>query len=346
MHRPAPTRKTTLAFQNGGTYEGEVAPNGLMHGRGILTYDNGEVYDGQFVRGRRFGCGAYHHASGVVTVSEWLNDRTVGVAVRWSADRRRAWVLLDGKVERDLSGARVAPVNAATAKQHGLEWDKETMGEMPLDRAWEMVETQPGLCELAVRIGAPRRAITTTIAVTHRKPPTLLSKPDYGRIAERHNPPLQYAPEPVPAHRPSPQMRQAAFMEGVNRLTHRPPPPRGAWAWPLAQPEPPPQTVVVERSIFKNPETAARSAAAIAAAGCLARGAVDPVELSASIHSQMRRAAPQLPPAPPNRAATRAAPRLPPRPPPQPEAAIASTRPPPGVWLTPGATPFQPSPTF
>ena len=39
-----------------GTYVGEYK-NGNFHGKGVLTFDNGEKYEGQFVEGKREGMG-------------------------------------------------------------------------------------------------------------------------------------------------------------------------------------------------------------------------------------------------------------------------------------------------
>lgn len=90
-------------------YEGETGPYGQPEGQGRLVYArSGDAYEGGFANGKRHGRGAYHHGrSGVVTVGNFAADRLVGVAVRWSAERRRAWSLIDGEIDMQFKKVSV-----------------------------------------------------------------------------------------------------------------------------------------------------------------------------------------------------------------------------------------------
>ena len=42
----------------------------------------------------------------VLTVGTFFDDRLVGVGLRWSSDRRRAWALSEGKTDMDFKRVR------------------------------------------------------------------------------------------------------------------------------------------------------------------------------------------------------------------------------------------------
>jgi hypothetical protein len=53
------------------SYQGSCNENGQCHGKGIMTYQNGEVYDGFFVNGKRHGTGKLTYADGTEYVGDW-----------------------------------------------------------------------------------------------------------------------------------------------------------------------------------------------------------------------------------------------------------------------------------
>lgn len=55
-------------------YRGQLGENGKPHGRGINTYDNGDVYDGMFDQCKKHGYGVYRFASGNIYEGEYKND--------------------------------------------------------------------------------------------------------------------------------------------------------------------------------------------------------------------------------------------------------------------------------
>ena len=60
-------------------YNGELK-DGKMHGKGVLQFANGIVYEGPFVDGKREGLGRMLYPSGgdnkpTILIAEWKNDR-------------------------------------------------------------------------------------------------------------------------------------------------------------------------------------------------------------------------------------------------------------------------------
>ena len=317
------TSASSIEWATGAHYEGDIV-DGLMHGAGRMTYPSGDVYEGEFQSGKRSGRGAYHHRLGVVTVSQWHNDRSVGVALIWSADRRQAWALLEGEIEWE--NRRVAPVDSATVLT-GLRWHEERHGEVMLREAFALAR-QAGLEEIALHCGAPRQdmqrvgAFEPATREIWAKPPRPLSAA-----------PVLYAHCPA-SQRPSPAMRQAAYMHSGNRPTYRPAPPKDAWPWPLARPVlgTPSETrrFEIERSIFERRESGAAALAGKAAGGSLV--GVDRRALYASIYARMQQEGTAV--------AEHQAPTIQDLPAPTKPADVYAT-----PWLTPGATPIEPTPT-
>lgn len=59
-------------------YAGEVDEAGNPHGRGELSYTNGEIYEGEFVHGLREGRGKMTYATGAVCVGDFQGDKLDG----------------------------------------------------------------------------------------------------------------------------------------------------------------------------------------------------------------------------------------------------------------------------
>ena len=45
------------------------------HGQGTLTYDDGSIYEGVFVKGKKEGKGKLIYSDGVVYTGDFLNDK-------------------------------------------------------------------------------------------------------------------------------------------------------------------------------------------------------------------------------------------------------------------------------
>ena len=73
--------KTTLTYDNGKiTYTGYVV-NHRMNGQGKLTYENGDVYEGNFVDGVFEGQGVFTSHSGWIYKGEFKNGQPDGEGV-------------------------------------------------------------------------------------------------------------------------------------------------------------------------------------------------------------------------------------------------------------------------
>lgn len=64
-----------------GTYFGEVNSQGLMHGVGQATWDNGSKYMGSWKNGKMSGTGKYIYASGTYYEGEFIDDAYAGEGV-------------------------------------------------------------------------------------------------------------------------------------------------------------------------------------------------------------------------------------------------------------------------
>ena len=50
----------------------------MRHGKGVLTYKNGSVYDGLWERGMKWGQGKMTYASGNYYDGDWSNNKRNG----------------------------------------------------------------------------------------------------------------------------------------------------------------------------------------------------------------------------------------------------------------------------
>ena len=103
-----------------GSYEGDADGDGNRHGKGKMTYETGNYYEGGFVDdkyhgvkgvyhwsdkdeyegswkdGERNGIGIFRYADGSVDYSMYTKGAHVGDGVSWSADRKTAHKMIDG----------------------------------------------------------------------------------------------------------------------------------------------------------------------------------------------------------------------------------------------------------
>lgn len=82
-------------------YDGDLDANGRKHGRGILRYVDGNVYEGTFLAGQRHGYGILRYANGDIYEGQWRNGKKEGQAKfifkstgdiydgSWVADKRQ-----------------------------------------------------------------------------------------------------------------------------------------------------------------------------------------------------------------------------------------------------------------
>ncbi|KAL7544092.1 hypothetical protein ACHAXR_013542 [Thalassiosira sp. AJA248-18] len=89
-------------FANGDMYVGDWKQD-TIHGFGRYYYNNGHSFEGMFRNGKRNGRGKYQLTDGRVEIYRYVNDARVGDGVRWSANRKKAWRMNDGKVTKRVS---------------------------------------------------------------------------------------------------------------------------------------------------------------------------------------------------------------------------------------------------
>ncbi len=63
---------------NEAEYVGEQLQNGKPHGKGSITYENEEIYDGEWKEGLKEGKGTLTSPDGGKYEGEWKNDKMEG----------------------------------------------------------------------------------------------------------------------------------------------------------------------------------------------------------------------------------------------------------------------------
>ena len=68
---------SSLKFDNGTIYEGEVL-NGKREGYGVCKWEDGSKYEGNWKDDKANGMGKMIHANGDIYEGEWVNDKADG----------------------------------------------------------------------------------------------------------------------------------------------------------------------------------------------------------------------------------------------------------------------------
>lgn len=77
----------TIRYDNGDVYVGETL-NGKRHGKGKYTYADGTFYEGEYMNDKRHGKGKYTYADGTFYEGEYVNGKRHGRGKRAYADGR------------------------------------------------------------------------------------------------------------------------------------------------------------------------------------------------------------------------------------------------------------------
>ena len=101
----------TYTDASGVVYEGERQSE-KQHGRGTYTFADGNVYEGEYQSGKMHGRGTYTYANGATEVGRYEAGEDVGEAARWSATRKAAWRVQDGRVGAAISLEEAAEIAA------------------------------------------------------------------------------------------------------------------------------------------------------------------------------------------------------------------------------------------
>jgi len=99
----------TFTYADGAVYVGEYK-DGKMNGKGTYTYADGAVFVGELKNDKRHGTGTYTYKSGNVEVGFYEQDKQKGRGVQLGASGKTAWLVMDGKVEREVSVAEARKV--------------------------------------------------------------------------------------------------------------------------------------------------------------------------------------------------------------------------------------------
>ena len=78
--RDSPSGHGIMTFDNGQVYDGDWL-RGEMEGSGVMTFDDGQVYDGGWVRGEMEGSGVMTDSNGQVYDGQWKNNSKNGQGI-------------------------------------------------------------------------------------------------------------------------------------------------------------------------------------------------------------------------------------------------------------------------
>ena len=107
--------KGTYKYADGAVYVGEFK-DGKRNGKGTYTYVDGAVYVGEYKNDKMHGTGTYTYKSGDVEVGFYEQGKDKGRGVQLSANGKKAWLLMDGKKEREVSVAEAGPLSAKNVR--------------------------------------------------------------------------------------------------------------------------------------------------------------------------------------------------------------------------------------
>ena len=68
----------TTTYDDGRVYTGQRDGKGKINGKGLMTWPNGDRYDGQWVKGNQEGEGTYYWSNGVVYTGQWKKNYIKG----------------------------------------------------------------------------------------------------------------------------------------------------------------------------------------------------------------------------------------------------------------------------
>ena len=103
--------KGTYTYASGAVFVGEYKDD-KMNGKGTYTFADGAVFVGEYEDDKMHGTGTYTFKNGAVEVGFYEQGKDKGRGARLSADHNKAWLLLDGKVAREVSVAEAGPLSA------------------------------------------------------------------------------------------------------------------------------------------------------------------------------------------------------------------------------------------
>jgi hypothetical protein len=88
--------------KNGNEYRGEWLHN-KREGLGVVKIGNGDVFEGQFQHNMKNGAGVYHYLDGECDLSSYKDDIRIGKSLRYTKDRKRAYILSGNMDSKEIS---------------------------------------------------------------------------------------------------------------------------------------------------------------------------------------------------------------------------------------------------
>lgn len=86
-------------YTNGDLFVGEWKED-RMHGFGRYYYHHGQRFEGDFFQGMRHGKGKLQRLDGSLDCFRYRNNLRQGTGARFSADRKSAWKLINGRQKK------------------------------------------------------------------------------------------------------------------------------------------------------------------------------------------------------------------------------------------------------
>ncbi|KAL3799600.1 hypothetical protein ACHAWO_008916 [Cyclotella atomus] len=113
--------KGKMVYDSGNTYEGEFKDGGI-NGKGVYSWSDGDSQECSWVASKRHGPSIFYAANGEVEYSSYINDEATGSGVTWTADRTKAYKLVNGKKGDEISLGMAENI----AEEFGLEVPKKS----------------------------------------------------------------------------------------------------------------------------------------------------------------------------------------------------------------------------
>eukprot|EP00592_Proboscia_alata_P023975 CAMPEP_0194446756 /NCGR_PEP_ID=MMETSP0176-20130528/128620_1 /TAXON_ID=216777 /ORGANISM="Proboscia alata, Strain PI-D3" /LENGTH=350 /DNA_ID=CAMNT_0039273515 /DNA_START=44 /DNA_END=1096 /DNA_ORIENTATION=+ len=165
-HDLQPSRAYDNRFRDSsvwGEYNGEIDTSGKRHGRGIMKWDNGDVYDGEWKGNKKHGKGILRRGHGVEYDGEWKGNKKHGKGIlrwndggeydgEWKGNMRHGKGILrwnDGKLDMKLYKNNLHIGD-------GAQWsaDRQTAWRIKRNKVPEKI-TLKAAAAIASRIGIP-----------------------------------------------------------------------------------------------------------------------------------------------------------------------------------------------
>ena len=88
---PLPSKEPDFEYSNGIKYYGPTKNGSPSDGRVIMTFPNGDRYDGDFEGGKRRGCGTFEFSNGRIYIGQFQDDQFEGLGV-WTLENGTQYV--------------------------------------------------------------------------------------------------------------------------------------------------------------------------------------------------------------------------------------------------------------